>query len=265
MSYYPIIPFLAFIANGFMFVFVFAQSRRSEVNRAFLHLTFALAAWGLLDFIGWSNVPHLWRLAVIKLMPIVWSSLGFLFLWVTYSFIGRKRDWIFFVVVAFYLLAIPFSLFTDLIYVGYEETNWGMREIMGPACDFFIVTNVIIPIVFGVALLIREYRSTNRANRGVVLLVALGMSTTAALGFLFEYVIPEIMQIKTFPELGSSVTVVLGLFVYRAVVRHQFLSVTLEEAAIEIFENAIDGIVIEDHNKPAVLVNKTAKRLHHRC
>lgn len=261
MNYYTIIPFAAFLANGFMFVYIFAQGRKSRINRAYLHLAIVLTAWGFLDFIGWSAVSHEWRLVVIKLTPVVWGSLGFFILWVAYAFTNRKPDVFFWVIFAFHLGSIPISLFTGLIHPGYQETEWGIREIMGPLSVPMILTNIVIPIIASIVLLVRKYLTATDTSRRMVLLVVWGFSSAACLGFVFEVVIPEIFELRWFPELGPSMSVVLGAFVYRAVAHHHFLSVTVEEAAIELFDNAIDGIVIEDNNKSTILANKAAKRL----
>jgi signal transduction histidine kinase len=261
MNYYTLIPFTAFLVNGFMFVYIFAQDRKTRINRAYLHLAMALTAWGLLDFIGWSDVSHQWRLVVIKLTPVAWGSLGFLALWVAYAFTNRKSDILFWIIYSFHLASIPLSLFTGLIHPGYQETAWGIREIMGPLSVPMIMTNVAIPILFSIVLLVKKYMAATDASRRMVLLVVLGFSSAAILGFLFEIVLPEILEIRSFPELGPFMSVVLGVFVYRAVARHHFLSVTLEEAAIEIFDNAIDGIIIEDNNRSTVLANKAARQL----
>ena len=88
-----------------------------------------------------------------------------------------------------------------------------------------------------------------------------GTLIALVLGLLTDYVLPRLLGIMILPAMAPSLTVVIALSVYRAVVHYNFLSVSVQEAARHLFENASDGIILLDRNRRTTLMNRAAEGL----
>jgi two-component system cell cycle sensor histidine kinase/response regulator CckA len=262
MNAYAYIPLAAFLINGFTWVFIHAKRRRSPVNQAYLLFAGLLALWALHDHIAWSPVSDGWQRALIRIEPLIWLSLGFVFLHFVYAFLQRERDVYYYISLSLVLIAVPLALFTDLVYTGYEPTFYGIRKTTGDLYIFLPLTHLALPIGFAQTLILRRRSLTVDPDRRTQLtLVLAGTLIALVLGLLTDYVLPRLLGIKILPALAPSLTVVIALSVYRAVVHHNFLSVSVQEAARHLFENASDGIILLDRNRRTTLMNRAAEGL----
>jgi two-component system, cell cycle sensor histidine kinase and response regulator CckA len=259
---YAYIPLAAFLINGFTWVFIHAKRRRSPVNQAYLLFAGLLALWALHDHIAWSPVSDAWQRALTRVEPLLWLSLGFVFLHFVYAFLRRERDVYYYISLSLVLIAIPLALFTDLVYTGYEPTFYGVRKTPGELYLFLPLTNVALPCGFAQLLILRRRSVTVDPERRTQLgLVLAGTVIALLLGLVTDVVLPYMLGIKVLPALASSLTVVIALSVYRAVVHHNFLAVSVQEAARNLFENASDGIILLDRNRRTTLMNRAAEEL----
>jgi PAS domain S-box-containing protein len=264
MNLYALIPLAAFLVNSFTWITIFAQKRRSRVNQAYLLFATIISLWVAHDYLAWSPVPDLWHRGLVKVDALCWLTLGFLFLNFTYVFLERRKDYPFWVSLCLVVFYVPLSLATDLIYSGYEPTFYGVRKTIGPLYGFAVVTNAGLPIVYALALVFRRYRSTkDRDLKHQLRLLLLGASSTLLLAWASDVVLPHVFGVKVLPALGPSITVILALSVYRAVAHYNFLSVSVEEAARHLFDNARDGVILLDRNEHATLMNRAARQLLH--
>jgi len=259
---YAYIPLATFLINGFTWVFIYAKRRRSPVNQAYLLFAGLLALWALHDYIAWSAVSDAWQQVLIRVEPLLSLPLGFVFLHFVYVFLQRERDVYYYISLTLVLLALPLSLFTDLIYTGYEPTFYGVRKLPGGLFTFLPLTNLLLPIGFAQLLILRRRAvSVDPDRRKQLALVLAGTFTALLLGLVTDFLLPHIAGIKILPAMGPSLTAVIALSVYRAVVHYNFLSVSVQEVARHLFENASDGIILLDRNRHASLMNRAAEEL----
>ena len=77
MNYYLFIPLLAFLANGFIVVYVFAQKKRDKVANAFLAYTIALSFWVAYNFYIWLPLDPEINFLGMKYGSPFWMWIGF--------------------------------------------------------------------------------------------------------------------------------------------------------------------------------------------
>ena len=84
MNYYSLIPFVTFLINFFLFIYIFATNRKNKTNRIYLCSVGSVVIWGLSDFFLWHpDFPEEFFMIVIKLQSLIyiWGSF-FLYLFI---------------------------------------------------------------------------------------------------------------------------------------------------------------------------------------
>ncbi len=262
MNHYALVPLCAFLVNFFVGVYVYGKRRKSALNRAFVLFAVCVSCWTLLDFMSWSAIPDTWQVVLLKVRPLVWIPSGFLALNFGYALIGRKRDVVYFSFIVTTLFTMIISVTTDLLHRGFEPTYWGVREIPGSLFVELTVMAAAVPSLYVLTLVFLKIRQTTDADyRKPLQLFLLGGFSVVALGFGTDVIIPAGFHLTEFPDFGPSITAVLSLFIFKAVIKHNFLSPGVEEATEYIFEQAQDGIFLLDRNQRLLKANRTARRL----
>jgi PAS domain S-box-containing protein len=259
MNYHALIPLVAFLVNAFTWLFIFAKRRRSPVNQAYLFFAGLVALWALHDHMAWSQPEAQWQALLVRIEPLLWLPLGFSFLNFSYAFLRRGRDAYYYISLSLVVIALPLALCSDLVYTGFQPTYYGVRKIPGDLFIFLPLTNVALPIGFSLLLILRRWRVTvDPDTRQQLWLVLTGTSVTLLIGLVTDVLLPHVAHVTRIPALAPSLTIVIALSVYRAVVAYNFMSVTIEEAARHLFDSVHDGIILLDRAHRATLMNRAA-------
>jgi len=262
MSYAILLPLAAVLVNAFTWVYAMAQ-RTSRLSRAFQLVAGCFSLWCLSDLISWSSMERaLWLPAALKLHGACWLTAGFLVLHFGYVYLERRRDPVYYACAAAVLAALPLHLATDWFYAGHEAMAWGQRKIFGPAAVPLIVTNLVLPAAYALFLGARRYASTNdEVIRGQLRQLLGGGGLALLLAVLFEVVLHHLLGLHDLPQLGASFSTVFTFFIYRAVAQHDLMAVSIDEAAIQLFDSAEDGLLLLDGSDRISLINPTARAL----
>ncbi|MCC6274416.1 MAG: hypothetical protein IT569_01030, partial [Leptospiraceae bacterium] len=110
MNYYLFIPLLAFLANGFIIVYVFAQKKRDKIANAFLAYSIAISAWIAYNFYIWLPLDSEWIFLGMKYGAPSWMSIGFFINRFVYVFTKKKVDFFYRYSVVSLLAAILITL-----------------------------------------------------------------------------------------------------------------------------------------------------------
>ena len=125
MGAHALLSFVAFVVSGFTFTYVFAQHRRSPVNRAFLLLAGWFAAWMLVSFLLSTGVEGISKIQLRTVHSVAWAPVGFLAINFTYALLERPRDLIY--CLSLSIAAVLLSVLTGLGAVAI------IREVRGSA------------------------------------------------------------------------------------------------------------------------------------
>ena len=267
VNYFVIIPFIALIYNVAITSYIWSQ-RRTPVNNAYILLSLTTMGWILLDVIHWSPIESRWIMPALKIQSIFYLSIGFAFTNFSYRFLEKKRDTIYYVFLAAVLIAVPTSLFTDLVIRDYTPLYWGPGIVGGPLYVFLIFSLIIPQFSYSLILLYRRMRRTdNFVERRQIILFLLGNLIAAVASIISVVIFPEFLHMNPLPLHDVGIMFHLG-FISWAIVRYRFLSLDVEDVASDLFSSVQDGVIIINRDSNLLQVNKAALRIfglsHHR-
>ena len=113
MNYYVALPLVSVIVNIIITTYIFAQNRRSPVNRAYILLSIFFIFWMFFDVIHWSPLDRKLITPMLRTQALFWVPVGFLFTNFAYSFLGKKKDRVYYGFLAFAIVAAGLTTFTE--------------------------------------------------------------------------------------------------------------------------------------------------------
>lgn len=260
MTVYALVPFLASMINFFVAATVYAQRPRTALQRTYIFLAVPLILWPLLDTLSWASPPDVWKSIITRLIPLAWTIVGFALVTFAYGLLKRKRDFIWWGLAVAVLLSWVIQLTTGGVASGYVDVYWGVRPQRGAMFMPVVLVTVILPFLWSIFLLLFRY---NRSDVEPVVryMLLVGIVIPLVGGISTDIIIPAVFGENEVVELSSSVGVLMGLIVYWAMVRHRFLRLGVEEAAMEVFESASDGLLLIERARGTIIANPAAVRL----
>ncbi|MCP4604930.1 MAG: response regulator [Proteobacteria bacterium] len=259
MNLHALIPLAALILNQFIWVYIFAKNRTMPVNRAFLLFCGALSMWLGLEFLSWIEISDSMQGPLQKIMAIAWLSVGFLYINFIYAVLEKKRDALYFAMLALPIISIVLNFTTNLITDGYVKYYWGVTSVRGAYYTSAVLLVIILPIVYAIALLFRKIAATAEKNRMLRLIfggTVLGTAIQASVGFHTDVILPEGSL-----SLASISCFLLCVFIFFTIQKYGLMLIDLQSAAYDLFQNITDGILIIDPEGQIILSNKAAKSI----
>ncbi len=261
MNIYSLIPLIAFLFNGFVWTFIYAQKKQSSINRAFLIYAANLALWLMCVFILRSGLSDE-VMPIMKTSSIAWISVAFWFLNFTYIFIEKKKDSIFYFFTALTVISIILSLSTNWVINGYTSTYFGPDEIPGILFLPIVLVVITIPAVYALYLISKKRKETTDYNlKHSLPLLFFGSMIILVIGLISNVVIPDLLHIENFYQFAESGTVIQSIFIFIAVKKYRLFSIGVEEVAHKLFSHMTDAVIIMDVYDRILKMNKAAEKL----
>jgi signal transduction histidine kinase/ActR/RegA family two-component response regulator len=260
MRGYAMIPVLAFVLDLFVWTFVYGQRRRDPVNRAFLLFTAFASLWVLCEIHFAFPASFGNEMLVLRLISLFWIPLGFLFLNFAYRLTGKAPDAAYWTSLVVSIAGVIVDLSTDLILRGYQRYEWGVADVRGP----WHTAVSLVPTassVYGLYLVWRASRTAEPGLHNSLVLVLWGGGLALGASMTSNVIIPNILGVVDLFRFGSSAIAVFCVFIYAAVRRHNFLTVTVEHAAESLFSNVREGIVLADGQGRVLRMNAAAREI----
>jgi signal transduction histidine kinase len=241
---------------------LYAQRRTDPINRALRLFLLVQSSWIFFEMIFHSPLskgyePHLQRITAL-----FWMTIGFWFLHAVYRLIHRPNDWLYYLILALSTLGVVVYWFTDLGITGFVRHDWGVADTPG-----LLHTPVLTSVggggaIIAIALLYWARRKTSDPDqrRSYGLLLLGGILATLLIWFA-NALVPVLMNVRDFPQLGASALAIICPFLYSAVVRYDFLQLNLGEVAAELFEDSPEGLVLIDPEGRIRRTNPAARKL----
>lgn len=261
MNLYTAIPLSALFINIVITTFVYAQDHRAPVNRAFIWLSLVFLFWVGFDVVIWSPIEPQWIVPLMKTNAVIYNFIGIAFVNFAYISVNRSRDakYYFFGVMPFISLIVIMS--TNQIIAGYTPVFWGNAIVGGPWYLPFAIINGMIPITYAIVLLARHMKNRKLAvERKRLVLFLTGTVIALTTGFMSFVLLPHVLGIDALPIHPLSLIVFL-IAVYIAINKYRFLSVSIGDAASELFSDTRNGVVILNMNDKIVQYNNAARDL----
>jgi len=241
---------------------LYAQRRTDRVNRALRLFLVVQSSWIFFEMVYHSPLSIGHEPLLQRVTALFWMTIGFWFLHAIYRLIRRPNDWLYYGIGVLSAVGVVLYCFTDLGVTGFVRHDWGVADTPGP------LHTPVLTLVGGggaiIALVLLYYarrhtRDPDRRRSYGLLLVG-GLLATI-LTWAANALVPVLMSVRDFPQLGASALAIICPFIYSAVVRYDFLQLNLGEVAAELFEDSPEGLVLIDPDGRIRRTNPAARRL----
>ncbi len=264
MNYYLFLPLGSILINVFAWSYIYAQKQDTAVNKTCLVFLASLLGWVFCDFIAWMPTPPSSKVPILKIACIFWIPSGFLFLNFTYAFLEKQKDIFYKIMLTACIIAIFVSFVTDLTIKGHERTYWGEMVVPGVLFVPIILLLITPSTLYAYYLTFRKVLETTDTNqKKQLMLLLLGVSISLSIGLICDVVFPDVLNVRDFIRMGSSGCGAISLCAFLAVIKYNFLSVGVEKAAKNLFENILDGIIVVSPTGKILQLNESAKAMFH--
>ena len=262
MNYFLFLPFASVLINVFAWSYIYAQKHYTAVNRTCLIFLASLLGWVFCDLLAWMPTPSTWKVPLFRIACIFWIPTGFLFLNFIYAFLEKEKDIFYKIMLTACAATVFVSLTTNLTIAGHEKTYWGEMVVHGilfvPSILFLVTPSTL----YAYYLTFRKALTTEDVNqRRQLMLLLLGVTISLSIGLVCDVIFPAVLEVRDFIRLGSSGCGAISLCAFLAVAKYNFLSVGVEKAATNLFENILDGIIVIDPNGNITNMNESAKAM----
>jgi|GEM_PF-4333502 len=264
MQTFSLIPIAAFMINGFVWTYIYAQKKNSPVNFAFLIYASDLSLWIISVIMLRQPVSQSLVLPIMRVGSISWLTITFAFLNFTYVYIKKDKDSIYYLFLFLSLLAIVINFSTDFITYGYRLTYWGYDELHGTLFLPVAFTVISIPGIYSLYLIEKEQRKNKDGNfKNELKLLFWGSIITFGLGLLSNVIVPNILDYNEFVKFAESGTAIQSIFIFIAITKYKLFYPGIEEASPELFSRMHDAVIILNLNGFIIQLNNVAKNLFH--
>ena len=260
MNYYLLLPFGSILINVFAWSYIYAQKQDTAVNKTCLIFLASLLGWVFCDFIAWMPTPPASKVPIFKIACIFWVPSGFLFLNFTYAFLKKEKDIFYKIMLAVCIIAVIVSITTGLTIQGHENAYWGEMVVPGVLFVPIILFLITPSTLYAYYLSFRKVlKTTDRNQKKQLMLLLLGVSISLSIGLICDVAFPYFFNVHDFVRMGSSGCGAISLCAFLAVIKYNFLSVGVEKAAKNLFENILDGIIVVGSDGKILQMNESAK------
>jgi signal transduction histidine kinase len=260
MNYYVFIPLTALLFNIVTTTYVASQAH-SPVNRAYVLLSIVFIGWIFFDVVHWSPIPVSWVMPALRMQSIFYFFVGFAFTNFSYTFLRRRKDYIYYTILAASLIAMVTSVTSSLAIRDFSEQYWGPAIIAGPLFLPFALLIVLLPFGYSLNLLYRKMRTSEDVTERKQLSVFLAGTIFAGILVLITNVFyPHVLHQNPLPLHDVGILVHLTC-IFWAIMKYRFLAIDVKDAAEDLFSGMRDGVLILDQHDEIIQINSAAERL----
>ncbi|MBI3125540.1 MAG: PAS domain S-box protein [Ignavibacteriales bacterium] len=253
---------MALLFNGAVWSYIFINRKERPVNNSFLLYSTNLILWIIVEIILRQPLSTEYIMPLIKIDSIMSLALTFWFLNFTYTFIGRKRDLIYYISSTSVFTIILVSISTNLILADYLKTSWGYDRVQGVLYFPAIIIAIILPALYSVYLIIEKIKTTSDYTyKRSLPLILIGSLISLMLGLVSNVIIPHIFNNHDLVQFGESTTVVQSYFILVAVIKYKLFTPSVEDIANDLFASMKEAVLILDKEGKILQLNAYAKKL----
>lgn len=259
---YFLIPVISLFGYFFVAVYVIAVRRRHPANRNFFLFVFSLTLWSAGKALLCFELPEVIIVPVLKVVSIFWLPNVFLFFNFVYTLLDKKRGKLFYTFFVITIISIIISLFTNYAIKGYIEYDWGYHIIQGFLFKPLVFINAAIPSIFITIWLFQaRYNAENKLHKKQLNIVLVGTVASVIIGQLVDIISALILGVDDFIRLAFIAQLILVYSVFVAIVKYDFMSLTVTDVAEKLFANLKDGVILLDMDNNIIRFNTEAQRL----
>lgn len=199
---------------------------------------------------------------VHRIQNIFWMATPFLFLNFVYKHTQKQTDIIYYILTFLVITSAFLGVFTNYIMADFViGDTWIDDAQNGPLYTPVLFLTILFPAIYSIFIILRKWLSTKDAILHKQLTTLLiGMLLTLISVVSINVLLLVVLKISTNPPLGSSFMLIQTISVTIGIRRYNLLSVTVHQAAAELFSSLHDGVILFDKYKNIVEINSPARK-----
>ncbi|MDH5361025.1 MAG: ATP-binding protein, partial [Gammaproteobacteria bacterium] len=259
---YAYIPFFTFLFTIVVTTYIQAKTRSSRLKDAYIYFSVALTFWIFWDLVLWLRIDEAWYINILKIQSIFWLPVGLLFLNFINAYLDRKHSMLVKLGMIVYVIAVGITLFTDYVIVGFRDVFWGVLHEAGPLHAVFSNIIVVIPMWYGIYLLLRSVRDRSHVrDQAASVMLLIGTILGASISYVTTVYFPDVLGRTDILPLHDVGIAVHSLFASIAVTRYRFLHIELADVAEDMFARMHDGVLVLDSTGKVQHANVSAREM----
>ena len=224
MILYPILPFIAFVVNIVLGLFVLYKSPKNKISRAYGVFSFALATWALMDYFIFTAETSATAMQFDKIRAVATLLSPLCALYFVFLLTKIKTTLMRLAMIVSSLIALLFLVIrvkTDLIVESMNLEYWGYALTPGALYPLFL--SFIVGLFFVGTFLIYKFRlrteSEKEKKQTKFLLIAFLFSILS--GAITEGIFP-VIGITMMP-LASASTTIMAIIIFYSIIKYQLM------------------------------------------
>ncbi len=260
INIHHILPLSALVINFMVMAFVFAKDSKSPSNRSYLLFLIFLQIFCAGDlYLRFITTPNYSNGIFLKLFPISYLVVGFLFLNFIYVLFNKKKNFIYYMFFFLNVIVLLLHFFTDLIADGFEHYPWGNHISPGKLAIYTNSVLSLLPILFSLWFIAVETKKTESNDRRASLLflffgTTIAWSISGYSNIFYRTLFDSTEHIR----LASSSSIIQTLFIIPALLKYNFLHKPIASIYHDLFNHSPDGVLITDSGGQIIKSNKIA-------
>ena len=262
MSYYMLVIVFVFIINLFIWLYIHAHNNSNPINRAYLAYLSTLQMWLVVKFIICNTKRLKNTLVLLKIGNLFWIPLGFCFIYFIFTLLRKEKN-VFYWCYKFSIVGIIIvNLSTNFLVDNFKIAKYGIVVKPGFSMPYVILYTNIIPFAYCLFLILQAIKeSCNFYYKKQLMLITYSTSILLTLETIFLFIVPLTFN-KWFSLQGSFLIIAIHCWMmFLAIVKYKFLSIRIEDAYIDLFNNINEGIVLLDESGNVIEMNEIAREL----
>lgn len=241
----------------FIWTFVYLNKSNDKVNQTFLYFISLVILWMILSMCNIYNVSSLIGLILKTIYWISMMNLAVLFLLFSYKLVGKKVDFIFYIMVGINTSTIFIRYLYPMDYAN--PTFWRLDlPVVAPVMSAVFT----LPAAYALLLIVRRYLSAkDQRQKAQFKHIFWGMGLAGALSVVSEYVLPAIFHIHIGPVLMYVAILIFVAFIFISIMKYKFLNMKSEYIYRKLLVSSPEAIILVNKNKRIICINDAAKRL----
>jgi PAS domain S-box-containing protein len=220
-----------------------------------------MAAWSLCEFLAWNMAAGPNLTLLYRIEGIFWIPIGFLILHFAYILLQRPADLVLWIsgLLAHFFVALEFT--GDAMVASSHASFYGNKAVYGWAQLPATLCSAGSAFIALLLILRRAFRVRHAPQRPMLSWFTFGIATTLGVSVVTEILVPNFFPALPWIELGPSSTSLTSCFTFVAIIRHRFLSPSVEDFAEGLFNSLAEGVLITDERFIIRKANPAAEQL----
>ena len=262
MSFYMIVILIVFVLNLFIWVYIHGHNNSNLINRAYLAYVTTLQMWLVTKLIICNTGCSKYTLVLLKIQNLFWIPFGFCFIYFIFTLLRKEKN-AFYWIYKFSIVGIIIAnLSTNFIVDNFEIVKCGVSVKPGIWMHYVLIYTNIIPFAYSLYLLQKAIKESYSSHyKKQLMLIAYSTLLVLTLEVMSIIIIPAALN-KWFTMQYSFLVITIHCWMlFLAIVKYKFLSIRIEDAYMDLFNNINEGIVLLDESGNVIEMNELAREL----